>query len=157
MGNKTNKLNIYLIKDEFSASEAIVKQGHKEHAIAGVGRLYLHESHTKPPTWLKDFFLNELDGLFAIFSAGAKALLLVTVPWNGANRTFAIAFGYGRLILQDGVIEERFGLKVVLNSVDPKSLRSIDKTSLGAIANKAENKSVALGRPPILVLISSKT
>jgi len=140
LGNKTNKLNIYLIKEDFSAPQEIVKPGYKEHAIGGVGTLFLHESHAKPPTWLKDFFLNELDGLFVIFSAGAKAVLLVKIPWNGTNRTFVIAFGYGRLILRDGVTEERFGLKVVLNSVDPKSLRSIDKTSLGAIAKQSREQ-----------------
>ena len=44
-----------------------------------------------------------------------------------------MVFGFGRHLLNEGVIEERFGLKVVLNSVDHKSLRSIDKTSLGSV------------------------
>jgi uncharacterized protein (TIGR04141 family) len=140
MSDKTNRLNIYLIKEEFSSFEEIIKPGHKEHAIDGVGMFYLQDSHAKTPSWLKDFFLNELDGKFALFSAGAKALLAVSIPWNGGSRLFAIAFGYGRLILTDGVVEERFGLKVVLNSVDPKSLRSIDKISLGAIAKQSREQ-----------------
>ena len=47
--------------------------------------------------------------------------------------TFAIAFGQGRHLLQEGVVEERFGLRVVLNSIGPDSFRSIDKTTLGAV------------------------
>jgi uncharacterized protein (TIGR04141 family) len=57
------------------------------------------------------------------------------VPVTVKNRTmhFVIAFGVGRHLLKDGVIEERFGLKVVLNSVGRDSFRSIDKTTLGSV------------------------
>lgn len=140
MSEKVNKLNIYLIKKEFPSFDQIVKPGHKECPIPGVGTFYLQDSHVKAPSWLKDFFLSELDDKVTLFSAGAKALLLISVWYGEEIRTFALAFGYGRLILNDGVAEERFGLKVVLNNVDPKSLRSIDKVTLGAIAKQSREQ-----------------
>lgn len=48
------------------------------------------------------------------------------------GRLFAIAFGQGRHLLKEGSYEERFGLRVTLNSVDPKSLRAVDVSTLDA-------------------------
>lgn len=62
-----------------------------------------------------------------------QAALAVAVDHGGSERLFAIAIGLGRHLLKDGVVEERFGLKVVLNSVGPASFRSIDKTALGSV------------------------
>ena len=42
--------------------------------------------------------------------------------------------------MQDDVIEDRFGLKVVLNAVDPESLRSIDKTALGSVPKQSREQ-----------------
>ena len=111
LGDKTNKLNIYLIREE--------------------------------PSWLKDFFLGELSD-FKLFTAGAKGLLLVSIPYKGKLRIFAVVFGHGRHLLNDGVTEERFGLKVVLNSVDPKNLRSIDKTTFRTVYPRALCRSFRL-------------
>jgi len=38
------------------------------------------------------------------------------------------------------VTEDRFGLKVVLNAVDPESLRSIDKTALGSVPKQSREQ-----------------
>lgn len=59
----------------------------------------------------------------------------VLVPIADRNRTvnFVLSFGTGRHLLKEGVVEDRFGLKVVLNSVGPESFRSIDKTTLGSV------------------------
>lgn len=46
------------------------------------------------------------------------------------GRYFALAFGYGRTMLDPRGCEPNFGLRVVLNSVDPDSLRSIDAKTL---------------------------
>jgi len=49
-----------------------------------------------------------------------------------AGRLFAVVFGQGRHLLRDGSYEERFGLRVTLNSVDPDSLRAVDVSTLDA-------------------------
>lgn len=49
---------------------------------------------------------------------------LVFVPRD--NRWFAVSFGMGHVKLDPDAFEQDFGLKVVLNAVDPKKLRSAD-------------------------------
>lgn len=75
-----------------------------------------------------------------IITSSANGVLLVPVADGNATRTFAVIFGHGRHLLRDGVLEERFGLKVVLNSVDPDSLRSIDKTALGSVPKQSREQ-----------------
>ena len=62
------------------------------------------------------------------------------------KRIFAIPFGFGRTILTPGVWEERFGLKVVLNTVDPMNLRRIDKKNLMQIPKDISEQLSRLGR-----------
>lgn len=129
---KSNKLNIYLIKSEFTSYNTIVKPSSKKIPIKGVGEFFLEESKPRQPDWIKNFFRQTLNGSFEILTSSAKGVLLVPVEDGRDKRIFALVFGIGRHLLIDGVIEERFGLKVVLNSVKPDSLRSIDKTTLGS-------------------------
>jgi uncharacterized protein (TIGR04141 family) len=46
------------------------------------------------------------------------------------SRHFAVVFGTGRYLLDLQAIEQRFGLLTTLNAVDPRKVRSIDKSSL---------------------------
>ena len=80
----------------------------------------------------QNFFGNKLDDKFKLVTSSAKGLLLFESEYNEIKYIFAVAFGTGRHLLNDDVFEERFGLKVVLNSVTRNSLRSIDKTTLGS-------------------------
>ena len=133
MSAKTNKLNIFLIKEEFETENEIVSDEAQLLEIEGVGTFYVQESSVNPPSWLSDFFGKGTISKFKILTASAKALLLVPVQVDKATRIFALTFGHGRSLLKEGVFEERFGLKVVLNSVDRTSLRSMDRTALGAV------------------------
>ena len=66
--------------------------------------------------------------------------MLVKVSQQQVDYIFAVVFGFGRHLLRDDVVEERFGLKVVLNTVDHKNLRSIDKTSLGSVPKQTREQ-----------------
>jgi uncharacterized protein (TIGR04141 family) len=66
----------------------------------------------------------------------ASAVLLV--PAGG--RYLALAFGQGRFLLANDCWEERFGLKVVLNSVNQNSLRSIDKQTFDAVQKQSREQ-----------------
>ncbi|RED04693.1 TIGR04141 family sporadically distributed protein [Ectopseudomonas oleovorans] len=57
-----------------------------------------------------------------------SALLVV----EQASRQFAIAFGYGRHLIEPRLIEDRFGIRVVLNSVLPEKIASIDRQTFDA-------------------------
>ncbi len=130
---KTNKLTVYLIKPEFSALEDIVDPTTRIQDIDGVGTFLFENSHTNIPNWVKGFFGSTLSEDLQIFTASARGMLIVPISLNNTIITFAVSFGVGRFLLKEGVAEERFGLKVVLNSTGEDGFRSIDKTTLGSV------------------------
>jgi uncharacterized protein (TIGR04141 family) len=140
VGEKTNKLNIFLIKREFTSRDEIIVPGAKQLEIDGIGTFYVTESFAHPPSWLNDFFGDALAGAFNILTASSKAVMLIPIQHGEEVRMFALTFGHGRNLLNDGVFEERFGLKVVLNSVQRDSLRSIDKTALSGIPKQSREQ-----------------
>ena len=128
-----NKLSIYLIKEKYSSPEDIFRDHEKLETenISNIGNLYYTSSRISAPSWIDKFFAdsfeNSTDDLKSkIFNSSAKAVLLTSVD----NRLFALSFGYGWTLLNTGVWEERFGLKISLNLVDPENLRSIEKTNM---------------------------
>lgn len=129
---KTNRLNIYLIKSSIEGLDDIIVDDATRLHIEGVGEFAFEDSHANTPDWMRKFFGSAIQERLNVFAASARALLVVAIKHAESTVTFAIAFGSGRYLLKDGVIEERFGLKVALNSVDA-TLRSIDKTSLGSV------------------------
>lgn len=140
MPEKSNKLTVGLVKRELADFDQIVKPGTDSIALDGIGTFYKESSHSRPPNWISDFFGAKLGAGLGIFTASAKGLLLARASYDGDERVFAVIFGLGRHLLNEGALEERFGLRVVLNSVDPDSLRSIDKTALGSIPKQTREQ-----------------
>src|SRR5262245_9693851 len=113
MGNKTNKLNVCLIKSEYTRFDEIIDPDDTEsYEIDGVGTFYMAKSRPRPPDWLSDFFGSRL-GRLPLITSTAKGVLLVKLRVLSKPRIFAVVFGYGRSLLNDRVIEDRFGLKIV--------------------------------------------
>lgn len=140
-----NKLSIYLIKDEFARDDnLILKPGSKLLAeIDGTGKVYYNPSQTSQPAWINSFFCGRL-GDASIFTSNARAVLLARVaPNESTEKTFAITMGYGKFMLADDVIEDDFGLKVVMNTITPNSLRRINKTNIGG-NQKTSNEQLPL-------------
>jgi uncharacterized protein (TIGR04141 family) len=129
-----------LIKAEYADFDQIVEDTAIGHEIDGVGTFYVEDSHPRQPTWFRDFFGRSIAGAFRLITSSAKGVLLVKLAKGQKTYTFAVVFGHGRYLLTDGVIEERFGLKVVLNTVNPESLRSIDKTTLGSVPKQSREQ-----------------
>ena len=131
MPNK-NKLSIFMIKDEFIEDENIVENFNNSVFINGIGTVYWGNSHINTPQWASLFFADSIN-TDNIFTANARAVLLVRIPidQSGLERIFAVTMGYGKNMLKDDVIEERFGLKVILNTIKPDSLRRINKVNIG--------------------------
>ena len=129
----TNKLSVYLIKKEYVSAEDILKNYNELESedIENIGNFYYGDSHRSEPPWIRKFFGGSFDNFsednkLRIFTASSKAALLVSVE----KRLFALAFGYGHTLLNPGVCEERFGLKVALNVIDSENVRSIDKQNM---------------------------
>ncbi len=121
---KTHRLHIYLIKE--GVSEDIILEEEYSSKDVGVGKLYYKTSHSHSPQWM-ELFQRDGYNIEGMYSASASALLLV----KAEGRFFALTFGQGgRHMLLSGVFEDRFGLLVTLNSVDPKSIRSVDSKTL---------------------------
>lgn len=133
MPSLTNRLNIYLIKDDFSTHDSILREidSLESKQIEGVGTFYYSENPAINPSWVKSFFGVSLDGV-VLTSKSVKAIFLVSVAIDEAVRIFAITFGSGWTSLKPGVYEERFGLKTALNIIDPIHLRKITKKNLSS-------------------------
>lgn len=129
-----------MIKPEYQRPEDIVESLGGSVAIDNIGRFIFEDSHTKRPSWVNDFFGSSLQENDNIFTSSAKGVFIVPIEKNGVTTNFAVTFGVGRYLLKEGVTEERFGLKVVLNSVGSNSFRSINKTTLGSVPKQSHEQ-----------------
>lgn len=139
----SNRLSIYLIKSEFDTPELIIKNINEishQIAINANTTLFVKDSYIHSPAWIKKFFIRTLDDC-NIKNSSSQAILLIKLSISESDiKYFAITFGFGHCLLKPGVIEERFGLKVVLNTVDETKLRSIDKRNMSTIPKNAREQ-----------------
>lgn len=131
---KTFALSILLLKKHITCFEDAVKEPETTTSLdlsldGCMARLLFKSTPIHPPTWARLFAPVATTEFGHLVNAGAAALLLV----KAQSKYFAITFGYGKSILQSDCFEENFGLKAVLNSVDPNKIRSVDAQSLDAV------------------------
>jgi uncharacterized protein (TIGR04141 family) len=85
--------------------------------------LFVKDSHPTPPRWLSFVEDHVADGALPMI-VGASSSGVLLVPASG--RTLAITFGYGRHLVRQEAVVQDFGLKVVLNEIDPAQIKSVD-------------------------------
>jgi uncharacterized protein (TIGR04141 family) len=142
-------LSIYLLRESFVATGTFLEADPGpesysiEHGRQSIGTLYVRQSGDKRPGWCS-LFDTALPGKLDRLKNRTTSALLV-VPAGG--RTFALTFGYGRFLLTPGAWEESFGLKVTLNSVDPRGVRSIDKKSFDTLVSHTRTQGSREGTP----------
>lgn len=132
MANK-NKLSIYLIKSEiidiediFDKPEKIQEfQKYPDGSVAYFVPSYVHE-----PSWLSSFFHQT--GHNDLLQANSRVVLLKKLNIDGEIRLFALTFGYARFLFKDDVLEEQFGLRIILNSIQQNQIRRLSKSSVGS-------------------------
>ena len=112
------------IKDESSLAKYSIK-GFRDDEMT----LFVKRSNSFLPKWLSFFdgFLNTK--IENVFNSSSSAILLV----KHENRIFAFTFGYGRSFLNLSLVEDKFGLKVALNSIDADKIRSVDIKNLDTV------------------------
>jgi len=138
---KKNKLSIYLIRKDISTNGIIVQDSGLINREINGSKLYIRPSATKRPAWISSFFGSALAEEKDIFSSVPSAALIVPLKVGTKSvRHFAITFGAGFHLLRKGVFEEHFGLRAVLNAVDQKNIRVIDKTNLGALVKQTREQ-----------------
>ncbi len=95
-------------------------------AIGGGGVLYVKRSVEKRPGWgslLDEVAGREIPGLA---NRSSSSVLLLQVDHD----IFAFTFGYGRYLIEQSLFLPDFGLRTALNTLDEKSLRSVDLHTL---------------------------
>jgi uncharacterized protein (TIGR04141 family) len=105
MVDKTNKLTVGLVKSELTDFSQIAKPEADAIEIEGIGTFYKEPSHPQPPGWIADFFGTTLGPGLGLLSSSAKGVLLIRVPDGEGERIFAVIFGLGRHLLNEGVLE----------------------------------------------------
>lgn len=132
----TNKLNIYLIK-EGKTLEQIFKSPIEDLKTIDINdsKLYYNPKQIQVPGWVTDFFKTDFknEGSRNVFNTtSSQAVLIKNVRLLNKEIIFAITFGNGFHMLNLESYEPNYGLKTVLNIVDPNNLRKIDKHDISA-------------------------
>jgi uncharacterized protein (TIGR04141 family) len=137
----THGLTIYLIKERFQDAKGVLIENARlqHHPIKlgsrAIGDLYVERQRPKPPPWAK-FFRGHIDPAQLGQVASSAAVLLM----KAQHRLFAVTFGHGRHILDADAWEERFGLRVALNSIGESNVRSIDKRTFDSISRHSREQ-----------------
>ena len=134
---KTNKLSVYLIKEEYTSPNEILKNYDQleEEGIADVGSFFYKPTRNFKPEWIGKFFGDSIKADIVV--SISSAVLLV----HTRGKYFALTFGYGHSLLNHGTWEERFGLKIAMNTIGHENIRSIDKKNM-SIAPKLTREQV---------------
>jgi uncharacterized protein (TIGR04141 family) len=130
-------LNIFLMKEGVQHFADALQKGRFERldltAAVGVpALLFIKRTRSHLPDWHR-FFVGAVDPAAFGRVSSASALLLARLD----DRLFGLPFGQGRYLLNLDKVEERFGLKVCLNSIDSTAIRSIDKRSFDALLTQS--------------------
>lgn len=138
---KIYSLSIFYLKDHIlQDSDALQDIDTLENNSFYIGEekvnFYSRQNPSHNPPWVKLFTPYMGGKLDNLSNSGCAAVLLI----KRNNRYFAITFGYGRYLLRPDCFEENFGLRVVINAVDPSKLRSVDIHTLESIPVHKKNQ-----------------
>ncbi|WP_222831836.1 DUF6119 family protein [Arcanobacterium phocae] len=128
------RLTIYLFRENVQDFEDILDLERKSqigkdifkiltnNTFGSEGCLFYKRQEDNTPAWLGYVDPILAEELPEMKTKSISALLVVRVK----ERIFAITFGYGRSLIDLQKIEYNFGLRVALNLIDPKQIRSVD-------------------------------
>lgn len=138
------KLSISLIRENIPLA-GVVKPGVSSARLQNGHTIYYKSAPASEPKWVNSFFSGGIVDTTPFKTKSTSAVVLYEVEVRpGYKRIFAVTFGYGRNLLNAGVVEERFGLITTLNIVDYDQLRSVDVNSLESVPLNNRLQSSAL-------------
>ena len=146
-GKKKHRLSVYLLKDGIKLQDAVEEKGsltRYEPEIPGVkvALLLVRASAQSKPSWVDLFSDQGKVSLSKLYNASNAAILLVKTV-KGAS--FALTFGFGKHLLKQGAFDETFGLRVTLNAIDSKQIRTIDRDSLDVVGHRTREQVARAG------------
>lgn len=125
---KTQKLTVLLVKDSLSFFEEALRDPSSltrvqvKSDVGFTGELWYAKPQSRSPQW-KEFVAPALvSKIENLNTSSVSAVLFV----KAKNRIFAFTFGYGRNLLKPNCYEPGFGLRVALNRIDHRQIRSLD-------------------------------
>lgn len=126
-----NKLSIYLIKKDKNINEIFdpEKNVQELRRYSDNKIVYFVQSWVHEPEWMMDFFKFSESSLK---QANSKVVLIDKIQIDNEERIFAVVFGGGKSLFANDVLEDQFGLKIVLNTVEKNNMRKIGKISIGS-------------------------
>ncbi|NTX56169.1 DUF6119 family protein [Myxococcus sp. CA039A] len=125
---RVRHLTALLIKDEFKKPEDCLKDVSAVEKVELSARLsysadfYLQAKKARSPPWMEFLETIVAKKLPTLKNQNVCGVFFVRLK----KRIVAFTQGHGRNLLRADCFERDFGLKVVLNSVDPTQLRSVD-------------------------------
>ena len=126
------KLTVSLLKAEHDRDDVLRESaevsGHRVRSLdPRRNSLFTASARPHPPKWSKYIDPHTADDLAAILSSASASAVLIL---EARDRIFAVTFGHGRhLIASDNFVQD-FGLRVVLNTVAPDQLKSVDAKTI---------------------------
>ena len=135
------RLSIFMLKKGVELKDALVEKARlSRHQvdIPGVAEalLMVRDSARSNPSWIELFSDQEKVSLSSLFNASNAAILLVRTK----SAAFAMTFGFGKHLLKLGAFDETFGLRVTLNAIDAKQIRTIDRDSLDVVGRRTREQ-----------------
>jgi uncharacterized protein (TIGR04141 family) len=133
--NRKYKFSIYLIKEECNSIYEVVNNPQNLECLSFKLQdnteytLFVKKTTPKTPSWIsffKEYLSSELN---KIFNLNNSAVLIFSYE----DRYFAFSFGYGRSLINQAYIEELFGLRIALNTIQREKLKSIDIKSIDTV------------------------
>ena len=128
---RLQKLTVFLLKEGTTREQALrdhdAATGHRVPAISEEHDvLFVASTPPHAPSWARYVAPHTRGDLDDLLTASSSAVLLI----EAAERLFAVTFGQGRHLLDLESYEQDFGLKVVLNTVAPNQLKSVDAKTI---------------------------
>jgi uncharacterized protein (TIGR04141 family) len=128
---RREKLTVSLLKEELGRDEAMrdgdALTGYRVPRIDKRRHsLFAASKPPHPPPWAKYLSPHVSGDLAGLNTSSAAAVLIL----EAAGRIFAITFGGGRHLIEPDSYVQDFGLKVVLNTVAPDQLKSVDAKTI---------------------------
>jgi uncharacterized protein (TIGR04141 family) len=108
------------------------------------GWVSVRQANPNDPSGMLKFFAESGAGMPRLRRASVAAAFVTLT----AGRFFVLVVGKGRHLIKAGACEERFGLRVTLNSVDPKCLHAVDVSTLEANPFHARCDDISWNRSP---------
>lgn len=122
-------LTIRLLKANVANPTNALKPSHKLFQV-GLGReyrlLFIGQAFSNPPKWRTFFPAQHRPKIDQLLGAGPAAVLFVKVTNEDTSRWFAVVFGAGYFALNLENFESHFGMRVAVNRLGERTLRSID-------------------------------